>query len=138
MEEIIVGATDFSLLLALKAEVEKVGYVFNPGPGRNKVVEEYWCKGLGGGERHLDFYDEHNKGKTFSFSNNNRATHILPEDWNYVITELKKNSKPDIKITLNSEYDAIVTKNKVVVGCQEFEFSRIEELYKAVQTQQSK
>jgi len=140
MKQMIVGATSLSLLLALKEEAEKRGFEFNPEPGRNKneIVEKFWLYGTFS-ERHLDFFDKHNTTKTFSFSNNyNTPTHTLPQDWNKVIKILDKPIQFSIKIELNSEYEAEVTKDKVVVGCQEFTFEKVKELYEAVQKQQSK
>jgi hypothetical protein len=139
MKQMIVGATSLSLLLALKEEAEKRGFEFNPEPGRNKneIVEKFWLYGTSS-ERHLDFYDKYNTRKTFSFSNNHSVTHTLPQDWNKVIANLEISIIPDIKVQLNQSYEAIVSKDKVQVGCQLFTFEVIEELYKAVQTQRSK
>lgn len=41
--------------------------------------------------------------------------------------------KLETVVPLNEEYNALILDGKVKVGCQEFEFERIEALYKAIQ-----
>ena len=85
MEKTIIATTSFPMFLALKVKAEKLGYSFNPLPGRDEIIEEYWLRDSSN-ERHLDFYDNYNQDNTFSFSNNNKPTHTLPQDWDKVIT----------------------------------------------------
>jgi hypothetical protein len=42
--------------------------------------------------------------------------------------------KPDITIELNSEYKAIVSADKVKVGCQTFPISKVAEILKAAES----
>ena len=64
------------------------------------------------------------------YSQNDRLTVIteiadIEEQWEEYISK-------DIEVKLNDEYTAVVSKDKIVVGCQEFPLSKVEELVKAV------
>jgi len=56
---------------------------------------------------------------------------VSPEEFiNYVLGRGKELHKP-VTIELNSVYTAIVTKDKITVGCQEFSHEVLKKLYKA-------
>jgi len=56
---------------------------------------------------------------------------VSPEEFiNYVLGRGKELHKP-VTIELNSNYTAIVTKDKITVGCQEFSHEVLKKLYKA-------
>lgn len=56
---------------------------------------------------------------------------VSPEEFiNYVLGRGKELHKP-VSIELNSDYTAIVTKDKITVGCQEFSHEVLKKLYKA-------
>ncbi len=56
-----------------------------------------------------------------------RNINSIGEFINYVID----NSVPVIKVKLNDEYSAVVTRENITVGCQKFTHQAIKELYEA-------
>lgn len=54
-----------------------------------------------------------------------------PEDATEIIEYIKKGCKPPVTVKLNDKYDAIVSKDTVVVGCQTFPIDIIDKLVKA-------
>lgn len=51
---------------------------------------------------------------------------------------IKYEKRKEIKVTLNSQYIAIVKKDHVKVGCQTFSFEKVEELYNAIEEYKKK
>lgn len=66
-------------------------------------------------------------------SSNNGREITLSQFFEYCDNWAELNN-PAVQVVLNNEYSAIVTCDKVKVGCQEFTHEKIEELYKAVQS----
>ena len=86
---------------------------------------------------------DHEPGEIYTVGNSNFKNlggfkMLLIEEGGFIpffVAELveKKPKWEPVHVTLNDSYDAVVDKDKVVVGCQKFSFAAIERLAKIVE-----
>ncbi len=73
-------------------------------------------------------------GSVYEVSNNDGHTIQLSNRYHYpfFVLEVVKKAIQPITVKLNSEHNAVVSKDGVVVGCQTFTLAKIDELVAAV------
>ena len=74
-------------------------------------------------------YDDKVLNQTYDLDGKNRLKVTLQEFKQFIVGEGKYQAPFTQELKLNDEYKAVVTKEKITVGCQEFSHEIIKKLY---------